>query len=44
MSLHVEFMMQVRLLFFTWASIGLRYSSTVFFHGSNDLPAVIRVQ
>jgi len=39
MSLHVEFTMQMRLPFFTLASIGLHYSLTVFFHGSNELPA-----
>ena len=30
-------------MFFTSASIGLLYSSTVFFHGSNDLPAMSEV-
>jgi len=36
MTLHVELTMQMRLPFFTFASIGLHCSLTVFFHGSND--------
>jgi len=44
MSLHVELARQMRLLFFASASIGLCYSSTISFHGSNDLLAVVRVQ